>query len=177
MEQALKSRGKEPDQEICRWNKNLKKSKRRSSDFNPTPEKPLIFHLHGFYEISDSLVLTEDDYLDFLIAISKDKKLLPPRIQEAFTGTSLLFLGYRIADWDFRVLFRILAEYLEKSISRTHVYVQLVTEDLPEVQKENVQRYLDRYFAKLDIQVYWQDCREFAAELRKRWAEKEKAER
>jgi len=177
MVRALESCDKKPDQEICRWNKNLKKSKRRSSDFNPTPEKPLVFHLHGFYEIPDSLVLTEDDYLDFLIAISKDKKLLPPRIQEAFTGASLLFLGYRIADWDFRVLFRILTEYLEKSISRTHLSVQLVTEDLPEPQKKSAQEYLDRYFDKLAIQVYWHDCREFAKELRTRWTKKEQAEK
>ncbi len=68
--QALKSRGKIPIQEYCRWNKSLKKSKRASLDYVPTPEKPLVFHLHGTYEKSESLVLTEDDYLDFLVAIS-----------------------------------------------------------------------------------------------------------
>ena len=66
-------------------------------------------------KIPESLVLTEYDYLDFLAAISSNKKLLPPRIQKAFTDSSLLFLGYRIADWDFHVLFRILAGYLERS--------------------------------------------------------------
>jgi hypothetical protein len=169
MVRALKSRGITPDQEICRWNKNLKKSKRKSSDFNPIPDKPLVFHLHGFYEIPDSLVLTEDDYLDFLIAISKDKKLLPPRIQQAFSGASLLFLGYRIADWDFRVLFRILAEYIERSIGRKHISVQLVPGDVSGARKEKIQKYLDRYFDKLDIHVYWHDCSEFAKELRTRW--------
>ena len=118
MVRALKSRGKTPNQEICRWNKCLKRCKLTSPDFDPTPEKPLVFHLHGIYEKPESLVLTEDDYLDFLVAISMDQNLLPPRIQEAFTDTSLLFLGYRIADWDFRVLFRILAGYLEISTSK-----------------------------------------------------------
>jgi len=178
MVRALEIRGKAPIQEYCRWNKYIKKSKRTSSDYVPTPEKPLVFHLHGVYKEPESLVLTEDDYLDFLAAISMEKnlpassrvqKILPPRIQEAFTGTSLLFLGYRIADWDFHVLFRILAGYLEKSISRTHLSVQLVPEDVSEAQKEKAQKYLDHYFAKLDIHVYWQDCREFAKELRTRW--------
>ena len=169
MGRALESCGKKPDQEICRWNKNLKKSKRTSRDFDPTPEKPLVFHLHGCYKIPESLVLTEDDYLDFFAANSMEKSLLPPRIQEALTGTSLLFLGYSITDWDFRVLFRILAEYLEKSISRTHLSVQLVPGDVSEAQIEKAQKYLDRYFADLNIHVYWQDCREFAAELRTRW--------
>ena len=169
MVRALKSRGKTPNQEICRWNNCIKQSKQTSSDFVPTPENPLVYHLHGFYEIPESLVLTEDDYLDFLVAISKDQNLLPPRIQEAFTNTSLLFLGYRIADWDFRVLFRILSEYLDRSLTRKHISVQLVPGNVSETQKEKAQKYLDCYFAELQIQVYWQDCREFAAELKTRW--------
>jgi hypothetical protein len=169
MMQALESRGKAPIQEYCRWNKNLKKSKRTSSDFDPTKEKPLVFHLHGIYKEPKSLVLTEDDYLDFFAANSMGQNLLPPRIQEALTGTSLLFLGYSITDWDFRVLFRILDEYLEKSISRTHLSVQLVPRDVSETQIEKAQKYLDHYFANLNIHVYWQDCREFAAELRTKW--------
>jgi hypothetical protein len=98
-----------------------------------------------------------------------EQNMLPPRIQEALIGTSLLFLGYSITDWDFRVLFRILAGYLEKSLSRTHLSVQLVPGDVSEDRKEKAQEYLDRYFADLNIHVYWQDCREFAAELRTRW--------
>jgi hypothetical protein len=169
MLQALKNRGKTPNQGVCRWNKCLKNCKRKPSDIAPSPEKPLVFHLHGSCEIPESIVLTEDDYLDFLVAISMEQNLLPPRIQEAFTGTTLLFLGYRIADWDFKVLFRILAGYLERSISRTHLSVQLVPGNVSEAQKKEAQEYLDQYFDELDIKVYWQDCREFAAELKTRW--------
>ena len=46
MVQALKSRGKTPIQEYCRWNKCIMQSERTSSDYVPTPEKPLVFHLH-----------------------------------------------------------------------------------------------------------------------------------
>ncbi len=169
MVRALESRGKTPEQEICRWNKCLTQCKPTSSYFDPTPEKPLVFHLHGIYKEPESLVLTDDDYLDFLVSISMDQNLLPPRIQEAFTRTSLLFLGYRIADWDFKVLFRLLAGYLEKSISKKHISVQLVPGNVSEAQKEKAQNYLDRYFSELHIQVYWHDCREFAEELRTRW--------
>ncbi len=116
MVQALKSRGKTSILEYCRWNKCIIQSKRTSSDYVPTPEKPLVFHLHDKYEVPGSLVLTEFDYLDFLAAISRTatsrkQNLLPPSIQEAFTDPSLLFLGYRIADLGSHVLFRILAEY------------------------------------------------------------------
>ncbi|HWR25837.1 MAG TPA: SIR2 family protein [Methanosarcina sp.] len=174
MVRALESRGKAPIQEICRWNKCTMQSKRTSSDYVPDKGKPLVYHLYGTYKEPGSLVLTEYDYLDFLAAISRTatsrkQNLLPPRIQEAISDSSLLFLGYRIADWDFHVLFRILAEYLDGSISRKHYSVQLVPGNVSETQKEKAQKYLDRYFADLEIHLYWQDCREFVKELRTRW--------
>jgi hypothetical protein len=60
MVRALKSRGKTPIQGICRWNECLMQRKPTSSDFTPTPEKTLVYYLHGCYEIPESLVLTED---------------------------------------------------------------------------------------------------------------------
>jgi len=94
-----------------------------------------------------------------------------PRIRRALTDASLLFLGYRIADWDFRVLFRGLVSYLEKSISRSHISVQIApagkTAALP--QQEKAQDYLDDYYGELKIRVYWGTCREFAGELAQRW--------
>lgn len=76
MERALKSRNKEPIQEICQWNDFLMKRKPTSPIFEPIPEKLLVYHLNGCYEIPESLVLTENDYLDFLVAISKEQDLL-----------------------------------------------------------------------------------------------------
>jgi hypothetical protein len=132
---------------------------------------PIVFHLHGHNGVAESLVLTEDDYLDFLVSISNDPELLPRRIQRALTGTSLLFMGYRLADWDFRVLFRSVVGYVQRSIGRAHVSVQLVpvSSQAPEEQKAKAQEYLDRYFGELNIKVYWGTCRDFAAELKRRW--------
>ncbi len=174
MIQALKSRNKKPRQELCRWNKVVEKEPSvfdPPAVFEPDLTNPVVFHLHGHNGVPESLVLTEDDYLDFLVSISKDQDLLPTRIQRALTGASLLFLGYRIADWDFRVIFRSIVGYLERSISRAHVSVQLVPvgKQATEEQKAKAQNYLDRYFGELKIRVYWGTCREFAAELRQRW--------
>jgi hypothetical protein len=38
-----------------------------------------------------------------------------------------------------------------------------------QTHEEEAQKYLDSYFDDLHIQVYWHDCREFAAELKTRW--------
>ena len=175
MVQALRSRGKKPEQEICRWNSQLYglPSVLDRVDYEPTPETPLVFHLHGHAGIPESLVLTEDDYLDFLIAIAKDKKLLPPRVQEAMANASLLFIGYRIADWNFRVLFRSLVTSLEASQKRKHVSVQIlplgnVTDN---IRKMKVLSYLDKYYQGLNTRVYWGKSDEFMSELRKIWEE------
>jgi hypothetical protein len=165
---ALEHRNKSPTRVICRWNSSLEiqeylaklKPEQKST---PTPQKPMVFHLHGISDIVDSMVLSEDDYLDFLINISKDQKALPARIQRAFSGNSLLFVGYRIADWDFRVLFRSLVTYLERSISHLHISVQLPPEDI--VSQET----LDEYFAISNIRVYWGTCEAFVGDLSRRW--------
>lgn len=176
MFKALKNRDKNPERELCRWNKGVKeklgdKPSIFGSGFEPTVATPVVFHLHGYTEIVESLVLTEDDYLDFLINVSKDPDLIPRRIREAFAGTSLLFLGYGLDDWDFRVLFRTLVSYLERGIKRIHISVQLLPLDdnVSEAEKERVQRYFDRYFSKLDIHVYWGTCEKFIAKLKTRW--------
>lgn len=170
---------KSPVREVCRWNKYVQSQLKRqsgifkSSSHSKINEKtPVIFHLHGHTELAESMVLTEDDYLDFLVNISKDEELLPVRIQDAMAGTSLLFLGYRLSDWNFRVLFRSVVGYLEKSIARAHISVQLVPlrEGSSEEQKLKARAYLQRYFGKLEIQVYWGTAANFARELRDRWA-------
>jgi hypothetical protein len=164
--QALKNRDKDPKRELCKWNKYLKdRPSFFDSGFRPTAANPVIFHLHGHNEVPESLVLTEDDYLSFLVNISRDQNLLPPRIQEALAGTSLIFLGYRLADWDFRVLFQGILSSYESTLRRISVTVQL-----PPGQQE-LKGYQEKYFGEISkgMRVYWGTAREFAAELRSRW--------
>lgn len=173
MAKALRHIKRDPKQEVCRWNSYLTRYPLIypvDPDFNPTVANPLVFHLHGCCDIPESIVLTEDDYLDFLVKLSRGDELLPLKIQKAFGGTSLLFLGYRLSDWDFRVLFRQLVTYLEGNLGRSHLAVQIVPgPGICEDGIEKIQRYLNRYYGKLEIKVYWGKCREFAAELKHRW--------
>ena len=170
MFKALKAQPKDAKREICCWNKYVREIlKEKSSAFDsadgfvPTPANPVVYHLHGHDNVPESLVLTEDDYLDFLVNVFKEQNLLPPRIQQAITGASLLFIGYRLADWDFRVLFRGLVNSMEGSLRRISVAVQLPLEDLEK------QRYWNDYFKNMNIKVYWGTAKQFAKELRERW--------
>jgi hypothetical protein len=102
------------------------------------------------------------------VSISSEKKLIPPRIQEALTDSALLFVGYQIADWDLRVILRGISSYFGKR-QRTSISVQLLPGNGSDKNNEKIKEYLDKYFKELDIRVYWGDCREFSAELKRRW--------
>jgi hypothetical protein len=171
MEQALLKHNKNPKRELCRWNKYIKRFPSlfdQDAGFQSSAANPIIYHLHGYKEVPESLVLTEDDYLDFLVNISSDQSLIPPLIQKALTGSSLLFVGYGLADLNFRVLFRGLIKSMEDSLRRVSIAVQLPPESTEPAQRR-AQQYLTEYFKKTDIRVYWGEAREFCAELKSRW--------
>jgi hypothetical protein len=178
MMRALKYRKKEPRRELCQWNGYVKRNFDSVFDqdrsYTPAPATPLVYHLHGAMDMAQSMVLTEDDYLDFLVSMSRDVDLLPHPIMQALSGSSLLFVGYSRSDWNFRVLFRGLIESLDASLNMTSVAVQLppLPADTPQPRRERVQAYLERYFEniqKIPVRVYWGTAAEFAAELHQRW--------
>ena len=175
MTNALKAAGKKPRRELCRWNNFIKDNPSifdQDPGFEPSPEEPVVFHLHGHDGFAESLVLTEDDYLDFLVSISKDDQLLPHQIRRCLAGTSLLFVGYSLSDWSFRVLFRGLVTSVEQSLRRISVTVQLppVSDQAePQLHEAEIQTYLSKYFDQIDIRVYWGTAQEFMTELRTRW--------
>jgi hypothetical protein len=112
---------------------------------------------------------TENYYLDFLVAISMKQNLFQQCIQDVFIVISVLFLDYSMVDWNFRVLFRTLSEYLRRGTCRKHQSVQIVTGSIYETQKERTLKYLDRYFARFHIHIDRDDCREYATEFKTQW--------
>ncbi len=153
MVQALRGAGKQPVEEFCRW--TARDSFGPSvfdapGGFEPTVERPLVYHLHGMLERPESLVLTEDDYVDFLVNLA-DPDVVPPRIREALSDTMLLFIGYRLADWNFRVLYRGLFEKVDPSGRRQNLTVQLRPADVPSPRAAKT--YLDRYFDAMKVRV------------------------
>ena len=169
MFQALrKTEGKEPQLFINRWHDPDGKSGLGgpggiAPDINPTESKPAVYYFHGHKDHLDTMVLTEDDYLDFLVRISRDQSLIPTRIQEAIRGTSLLFIGYSLNDTNFRVIFRGLVEN-QQNVKKFSVTVQIHPGEQP-----GVVNYLTKYFGSFGIRVYWGNARSFVSELKKRW--------
>jgi hypothetical protein len=175
MVRALKSRNRAPRQELCRWNETIRDEKSVFDEgFQPSVANPVVFHLYGHAGISESLVLTEDNYLDFLVDISKEEKRIPARIQQAFSRASLMFLGYRLNDLEFRVLLRTLAtvkrapEYRHVAVQVVHVGTQAESEEqLARLAK--IQEYFSDYCEPFSIKTYWGTTHDFLVELKQRW--------
>ena len=146
--------------------------------WRPTPDRPLVFHLHGHHSEPPSLILTEDDYVDYLVKFTterqpaKETSLLPPYLYEILAERPLLFIGYSLQDWTFRVLFRALLRNTPKGRRRKHVSVQLPPprrQQNGEVAADTVdvaaQKYLTEYFEDQDIMVFWESASAFAKKL------------
>ena len=87
----------------------------------------MVLHLFGQDDDPLSLVLTEDDHLDYLARIARDYEyLLPTSVNAALASTTLLFLGYRLEDLDLKVIMRGLLTHLDlDKWGMLHVAVQL----------------------------------------------------
>ncbi len=162
MEVALERVGKRPRTEICRWHKGLDGIPSVfENDYQPSPEEPLVYHLHGFDAYPGSLVLTEDDYMEFLVAISQNvgrgTDPIPLRVRQAMADSSLILLGYDLRRWDFRVLFWGLIK--PRPLQQTSVSIQL---EMSAIEKQYLQKYLNEF----EFQVYWGNVHQYTQELR-----------
>jgi len=173
LEDALRLAGKEPFTEICYWYEELDEIPsifKDDPDFDPSPERPLVYHLNGVDANPSSIVLTEDDYLDFLVKVSEDTEAVPRRIAQALVDSSLLLTGFKLEDWNFKVLFRGLVKTKRDSRRRLSMSIQLEPQNSDEeVDIRDVQEYLERYFSKANFDIYWGDTLNFLQELWENW--------
>jgi hypothetical protein len=161
VEAALIKAGKTPRSEICYWSSTLQSipSVFQGGSYQPSVQEPLVYHLHGRDTHPASLVITEDDYLDFLVGISQDQGVLPLPVSRAFTDCSLLLLGYSLRSWDFRVLFRGLIKTSLQQLRTKSVCIQLPDD---EGEKTYLQHYLDQ---EAELEVHWATAQEMLQEL------------
>jgi hypothetical protein len=179
MEKALETRIRTPLWEVCRWNSELRKTRKSHlEEGDPKTGSPVVFHLHGHVADPSSFVLTEDDYLDFMVNVRRHEGsgnpsglALPPKIVALLSTTSLLFLGYGLRDWNLRVLLRALVEAADRSSRRVSVSVQVEPEDdlADQLGKAEAIDYLENYFDGLKIRVFWGKADEFLLLLKEHW--------
>lgn len=179
MEEALDAEGKNPKPKICPWwyekaPKGLKSDIYRI-DKETSRDEPIVYHLHGSWDVPDSLVVTEDDYIRFLVNGSLGRGagsqwFVPAEIKPNLQR-SILFIGYSLQDVTFRVIFRQLLREIPPDDRRGHVSVQVSPSDLIDNHpgtKRRAEDYVAKYLKNDKVTVYWVTAGEFCAELRRR---------
>jgi hypothetical protein len=176
MKRALERAGKRPTVALCPWYRGADGDPETSMhpDYQPTSDQPLVYHLHGSLRHPASLVLAEQDYVEFLIRLMEDRgmdarKVLPIQVLPALTRKPLLFIGYSLRDWSFRMLFHGFVQTVASVQRRRHVSIQLMPAHLPSEEARNrAQDYLNRYYEQLNISVFWGTAADFCEELTRR---------
>lgn len=171
LERALKAHEREPQQVLTRWrHQKTPRSADEDTIAPPTARTPLVYHVFGAFGArgDEGLVLTEDDYFDYLITTAA-AKLMPAEVESALVDNSLLFLGFRLTDWHFRVLFRLMMSLpgRERLKQYCHVAVQLDPDMQTMADVEGAKVYLAEYFGKeANIDIFWGSSEEFLTALR-----------
>lgn len=88
------------------------------SDEKPAVWRPdcltCLFKMHGCISQADgnNLVITEEDYINFISnSMSEDdRRRLPLHVRAHIKKSTIVFIGYSLEDWNFRVMFKATAE-------------------------------------------------------------------
>jgi|1185.fasta_scaffold07116_2 hypothetical protein len=119
-------------------------------------DRTVILKLHGSIEPGDSdnaeMVITEDDYIDFL---AKDDAagILPVTLAARMKSSHLLFLGYGLRDWNLRVILRRMWGPRRLGFTSWAVQLDPTYDDIQEWQSRGVDIKgvaLGSYIAELD---------------------------
>jgi hypothetical protein len=197
---------KRPRLEVCRWavfqedlERTDEKDRRlwpesvftQDPQYVPSVAEPLVFHAFGHMDYPETLVLTEDDFFDYLIGIMKNRPgvqmrdtaehgqiPIPQPVINALCKTGLLFLGFRLSDWEFRTLFRHILAQEQSSFRRTpqkgpkhvNVSVQLMPAQGEFIAPRGARDYLQKYFTEgYNVQIAWGSAESFVQRLYEIW--------
>lgn len=123
-------------------------------------EKPLVFYLCGHIDLHRSLVLSENDLLDFLERVIKRQPALPGNILTMFSDSnySFLFIGFGFRNWYLRILMHVLEDSKKNpSFALENVY--------PDRVRDFQSTVLFFKHSRHNIQIYDSDLNSFSEEL------------
>lgn len=176
LERALDGAGHHPVVETCRWRDQLWAKHGEYPDDIATVERPILFHLHGQLKDDLSILITEDDYIDFTVTMAvrgaqdASQSALWSQIREALSFNKILFVGYSLEDWNFRVMLKYLVKQQGIILDTTSpgISIQLSPGGAP--NGEAAERFLSDYLRLSNIKVFWTDASQFLTELSARVA-------
>ncbi|MGB9181898.1 MAG: SIR2 family protein [Pyrinomonadaceae bacterium] len=117
----------------------------------------VIYKMHGAVDrrgpSRDQYVITEDDYIDFLARMTKNKAI-PAIFAEPFQRRHFLFLGYGLRDWNLRVVLNRIEKDLRRPKGIKSWAIQF-----------NPSQLETRFWQERDVEVFNKTLDEFVGEL------------
>jgi hypothetical protein len=104
-ERALMLAGKQP--RTAEYTPNLEPT----TDYrDPSADSPVVFKIHGDIMRPETMVITDEDYIQFVLRMSNKDPYdpVPLTLKYFLTGWPTLFIGYSLLDYNLRVLFKTL---------------------------------------------------------------------
>ena len=157
LEAALVKAGKTPRSTVIRWRQDLRDLIDPRIPRCPRGRSPVISPwsatCSGWRATSSSLVLTEDDYLEFLVDVNlgrgDDKRdSVPAQVRKALSS-DLLVLGFSLNSWAFRALYAGLIKSDDARAEKRGICVQLPPS---EAEQDYLHDYLQR---EARFEVVW----------------------
>lgn len=117
-EDALREVGKRPFVSVYKKNEERDEiTEDYPYDRKLTPDNPFVFKIHGDIDQGESIVITEEDYIHFVLRMSDKQQFhpIPETIRYHLKRWSTLFIGYSLRDYNLRLLFKTLRWKLDRS--------------------------------------------------------------
>jgi hypothetical protein len=178
LERALILAGKEKVRtQVCSWGGGKARGSHfPDPNFEPTPEEPVVYHLFGLENYPTTLVLSEDDYMNWQISVAEELSQqitnttspgIPLRLREALAEkeSQLMILGYNLQDWEFRVLFRFIWRFRKDEDLRRSTVIQLKPRPKNTEYEQNALGYLKQYFDIKRSNVKWTTAETYIRKL------------
>ncbi|MBK6932675.1 MAG: toll/interleukin-1 receptor domain-containing protein [Saprospirales bacterium] len=120
---------------------NLRRERAPGPPADISPEQPLVYNLWGTTADPESLVLSQEDRVEFIKNVVRGNPAIPNQIMSCFDERkTYLFLGFNLENWDLRLLL-----------------------DSFKLSKENttLSPQLDNYPLRPETRSFYEDCYEF----------------
>ena len=97
-------------QAAARGGLQARRSSRRRTFATRRRQSPVIYKLHGDIAQRESLVITDEDYIQFVLRMSDKEPYdpIPLSLKYFLTRWTTLFVGYSLLDYNLRLLFKTL---------------------------------------------------------------------
>lgn len=141
-EMALQGAGKTPLASV--YNKNGDQPT-RDYPGNLDPNNPFVVKVHGDVQTPESIVITDEDYIQFVLRMSDKEPFnpVPLTYRFFFTKWPTLFVGYSLLDYNLRLLFKTLRWKIDPSVFPDTYSVDVAPDPLIVDVYYNRQRYIN----------------------------------